>query len=37
MFPAFGEYTPQDVEFEDGFEDQWVKPGCENTITGLEL
>eukprot|EP00466_Bigelowiella_natans_P019835 jgi/Bigna1/137110/aug1.37_g11818 len=36
-YPAFGEYTPQDVEFEDGFEDQWVKPGYENTITGLEL
>eukprot|EP00466_Bigelowiella_natans_P005371 jgi/Bigna1/88681/estExt_fgenesh1_pg.C_360072 len=22
-YPAFGEYTPQDIEFEDGFEDQW--------------
>ena len=36
-YPAFGKYTPQDIEFEDTFENEWVKPGYENIIAGLEL
>ena len=36
-YPAFGKYTPQDIEFDNTFENEWVKPGYENIIAGLEL